>query len=192
MKKALVAGAASLALAAVPVVGVFAATTLTDTISVTVSDNCALSYGSTAHTAGDGTWSSNTLSATRTNGTVTYNLGKTTMKAVCNNSLGYKVAVKTLNNLTSGSNSIPAYTGASSGAGSAYTASVSGWSPIIDSGSAPTASSTKYKQGDTVKTESAVTAGTSFSVYYGVGINSTQAAGTYSGTVVYELTKLSS
>ena len=94
--------------------------------------------------------------------------------------------------MTSGSNSIPAYTGASSGAGSAYTASVSGWSPIIDSGSAPTASSTKYKQGDTVKTESAVTAGTSFSVYYGVGINSTQAAGTYSGTVVYELTKLSS
>jgi len=187
MKKALVAGAASLALAAVPVVGVFAATTLTDTISVTVSDNCALSYGSTAHTAGDGTWSSNTLSATRTNGTVTYNLGKTTMKAVCNNSLGYKVAVKTLNNLTSGSNSIPAY------AGTAYTASVSGWSPIqAPSSGTPTGTSTKYKQGDTVKTESAVTAGTEFSVYYGVGISSTQAAGTYSGTVVYELTKLSS
>ena len=189
MKKALVAGAASLALAAVPVVGVFAATTLTDTISVTVSDNCALSYGSTAHTNGDGTWntSTHTLSATRTNGTVTYNLGKTTMKAVCNNSLGYKVAVKTLNNLTSGSNSIPAY------AGTAYTASVSGWSPIqAPSSGTPTGTSTKYKQGDTVKTESAVTAGTEFSVYYGVGISSTQAAGTYSGTVVYELTKLSS
>ena len=192
MKKTLMIGATSLVVASLPVFGVFAATTQTDTISITISDNCALSYNSTAHTNGDGTWSTNKLSATRTNGTVSYNLGKTNFKVVCNNGLGYKVAVKTLNDLISGSYSIPAYTGASSGAGSAYTASQSGWSPIIDSGSAPSASSTKYKQGDTVKTESSPVNGSTFSVYYGAGVTSTQQAGTYEGTVTYELTKLSS
>lgn len=193
MKKTLMIGTATLAMATLPVVGVFAATTQTDTVSITISDNCALAYGATAHTNGDGTWSTNTLSATRSNGTVTYNLGKSNFNVVCNNGLGYKVAVKTLNNLTSGSYSIPAYTGATSGSGSAYTASISGWSPIqAPTSGSPTATTTKYKQGDTVKTESATTAGSAFSVYYGVGISATQQAGTYNGTVVYELTKLSS
>lgn len=188
MRKTLAIGATTLVTATLPVVGVFAATTQTDTVSVTISDNCALSYGGTAHAAGDGTWSSNTLSATRSSGSVTYNLGKTNFNVKCNNAAGYKVTVKTLNNLaTSGGATIPAYTG------TAYTASVSGWSPIeAPSSGNPTATSTKYKAGDTLKTESAPTASTNFSVFYGVGISGTQQAGSYSGTVVYELTKLTS
>lgn len=191
MRKTLLVGAASLAVSAVSAVGVYAATTQTDTLSITVSDNCALSYGSTAHNNGDGSWSSNTLSATRTAGTVTYNLGKTNFGVVCNNGSGYKVAVKTLNNLSTGTYTIPAYTGAASGSGSAYTASQSGWSPIAaPSSGTPSATTTKYKQGDTVNTASAVTSSTTFSLYYGVGVSTTQQAGTYTGTVVYELTKL--
>ena len=60
MKKSLIAGAgvAALAMAAFPFAGgVFADADLTDTLSIQVSDNCALTYKSTAHTNGSGTWS---------------------------------------------------------------------------------------------------------------------------------------
>lgn len=192
MKKLLAVGGLSLAMAALPATMVLAATTTsqTDIITITVSDNCELSRGSTAHNNGDGTWSSNTLSATRTNGTVTYNLGKSNFSVKCNNKLGYKVTVATSDLTLSGDSTvkIPAYTG------TAYSGSVSGWSPIQDSGSTPTASTTKYKSGDTVKTESTTVNGSTFSVYYGVGISSTQAAGTYTNAsaAVYTLTKLTS
>lgn len=186
MKKILKIGAISLALSALPVMGAFADLSQTDNISITVSDNCALAYGSTAHANGDGNWTSNKLSATRTNGTVTYNLGKTNFNVICNNNSGYKVVVATsdLTHTTNSSLKIPAYSTTD------YSASVSGWSPIIDSGSAPTASSTKYKSGDVVKTQSSATASTAFGVYYGVGISAAQPAGTYEGTAIYTLSKL--
>ena len=197
MKKIIKMSLAAVALSAVSTAGVFAATSQTDTISVTVSDNCALSRGSTPHNNGAsrGTWSSDTLSVTMTPGTVDYNIGKSNFSVVCNNNSGYKVTVTSMKDLVHSSIStlkIPAYTGASSGAGSAYSASVSGWSPIADTGTSPSASTTKYKNGDTVKTESAVTGGSTFSVYYGVGVSGTQAQGTYtaSSTVTYTLAKL--
>ncbi len=197
MKKTIKVGLAAVALSAVSTAGVFAAVSQTDTVSVTVSDNCALSRSSTPHNNGasKGTWSSDTLSVSMTPGTVDYNIGKSNFSVVCNNSGGYKVAITSMKDLVHSSIStlkIPAYTGAASGAGAAYSASVSGWSPIADTGSTPTASTTKYKNGDTVKTESAVTGGSTFSVYYGVGVSGTQAQGTYTAasTVTYTLSKL--
>ena len=186
MKKSLVVGTAvSLALAGVPVLGAFASET--DTVTVTVSASCTFArqaYSSggvtnnTSHKNGtDGTWSTtagnNTLSATRSNGTVTTALGTSQFKVICNNSAGYKVTVATTA-LTSGSLSIPSNT--------TYSASVSGWSPLVGT--------TKQANGATVKTESTTTSGTTFEVGYGVGISTTQAAGTYSGTATYTLATL--
>lgn len=171
MKKTLIAGAASLALAAMPVVGVFAATTQTDNISVTVNNNCALTA---AHTNGSskGTWSSNTLSVTMDPGSVDYNIGKTTLTITCNYASGYKVTVATTD-LVNGTYSIPAYTT------TAYSNSVTGWAPANGS----TSTATKYKSGDVVKQQSTQVSGATADVYYGVGISGTQAAGTYtSGT----------
>lgn len=202
-KKVLVGSIASLALAMVPMMGVFAATTQTDTISVTIGDNCALSRkaftnggasGNTTHINGtDGTWSTDTLSATRSNSTVTTALGGSQYNVVCNNVAGYKVtvAVSKLSYTVSGTEkaNIPANTN--------YSASASGWSPLtgctVGSSSPYTfscSSATKVANGATVSTASSATAGTSFIMGYGVGISSTQAAGTYSGTAVYTLTKL--
>ena len=195
-KKVLVGSIASLVLAAIPVLSSFAATTQTDTLTVTVSAACQLSRASTAHNNGAtrGTWSGDTLSVTMGVATVDYNVGKSNFNVVCNNLTGYKVTVTTkdLAHTTQSGAKIPAYTGASSGAGSAYTASQAGWSPIADTGSTPTASTTKYKSGDTVKTSSTYTSGTAFSVYYGVGIGATQVAGTYtvSDAAVYTCTML--
>ena len=198
MKKTLIAGMASLALAVVPVASVFAdASTYTDTVQVTVSDGCtsASSFTRAAYSSGgvtnntshkngtDGTWSTtantDTLSATRSNGTVTYALGSSQFKVICNNAGGYKVTVATTS-LTgpTGTTAIPN--------NSTFSASVSGWAPM----SAASSSATKYTNGSTVKTESTTTAGTTFEVFYGVGISATQAAGTYTGTATYSLTKL--
>ena len=186
MKNIIKIGALSLALSAFPVVGAFALTTTqTDTITITVSDNCEVLRQSTAHNNGAGTWSTNTLSATMTNGTVSHNLGKSNFYVRCNNSAGYKVVV-TLTDLT--------HTGTSSlkiPASKTYSASSSGWAPLDGSGSsAPTTNSGAYASGDTVKTESAPTATSNFSVYYGAGISSTQQQGTYTGTATYTLSKL--
>ena len=137
MKKIVKIGALSLALSALPVVVAFALTTTqTDTINITVSDNCEVLRQSTAHSNGSGTWSTNTLSATMTNGTVSHNLGKSNFYVRCNNNAGYKVVV-TLTDLT--------HTGTSSlkiPASKTYSASSSGWAPLADTGSVPVTSRT--------------------------------------------------
>ena len=186
MKKNLMIGAASLVLAAVPMAGAFA--DFTDTVNVTINQSCTLTRkaystggvtNNTSHKNGTGgTWSTtageDVLSATMTNGTTQANLGSSQFNVVCNKAGSYSVTVATTA-LTSGSSlSIPNNT--------TYSASVSGWSPV--------SGSTKLTNGGTVKSFSAVTAGTDFEVSYGVGISSTQAAGTYSGTATYSLTGL--
>ena len=187
MKKLLTVGIASLALAAVPVIGAFA--DFTDTIQLTINESCTLTrqaYSSggvtnnTSHKNGtDGTWSTtagtDTLSTTRSNGTVTTALGSSQFKVVCNRIGGYKVTVATTALSTSGATAtIPSNT--------TYSASTSGWSPI--------SGTTKLANGATVNTVTSPTSGTTFEVSYGVGINATQSAGTYTGTATYSLTGL--
>lgn len=190
MKKALVVGAASVALAALPVVATFA--DVVDTVKVTINDNCTLSresYGTSSgvtnnpsHKNGTGgTWSTTAgqdiLTTTMTNGSTQANLGSSQFKVVCNNGLGYKVTVQTTSlSGGTGTTAIPNNTD--------YSASKSGWSPV--------SGSTKLTNGGTVTNANAATAGTVFEVSYGVGISTTQAAGTYTGTATYSLTKLTS
>ena len=183
MKRKIMIGTIAATLAVLPTTGVFAATSVTDSLSITVSNNCAIT---SAHTNGasKGTWDGNTLSATFTPGTVDYNIGKTTLTITCNYASGYKVTVATgdLTNSSSSSYKIPAYTGTS------YSASVTGWAPANGS----TSSATKYKSGDTVKSQSAQVTGATVDVYYGAGVSGTQAAGTYTNNsaAVYTLSSL--
>lgn len=187
MKKLVIAGAASLALAAVPTIGAFAS--LTDTINVTISQSCKLerkAYASggvtnnASHKNGDGTWSTtagtDSLSATRSNSSVTTSLGSSQFNVICNKAGTYSVTVATTSLSTTGSSplTIPNNT--------TYSASVSGWSPIYGT--------TKLTNGSTVMSFSSTTAGTAFEVAYGVGISPVQAAGSYSGTATYSLTGL--
>lgn len=199
MKKALIAGVASLALAAMPVVASFA-DEVVDTITVNVSPSCTLSRleyqsggvaNNTSHKNGtessksiSGAWSTkageDTLAISAVNGSVSENLGNSQFKVVCNNQKGYDVTVETT-----------ALTGATSQLtipnNTTYSASVSGWSPIIVAGQGVTAG-TKLVDGGTVSTLSnATTAGATVEVKYGVGISSTQAADTYTGTATYKI-----
>ena len=182
MRKVIAAGLVSVAVAVLPVASSFAATSVTDVLSITVDDSCSISASSRSNTGGDGTWTGNTLSANRTVGSVSYNLGSTTFSVTCNDPDGYMVTVAT-QNLMSGSNSIPAYSG------TAYSASVSGWAPANGS----TSSATKYKNGDVVDDGTGIVAnGRTFTIYYGVGISPTHQAGTYTSNsaAVYTLTKI--
>ena len=99
MKKALIAGAASVALAAMPVVGVFAADTditeVTDTLTVTINPTCSFNaqQGGTAPNA------TNTYSKVMTANGFDASFGVTTLTVSCNNAKGYTVS-STMNNLT--------------------------------------------------------------------------------------------
>ena len=120
MKKAIIAGAASAVLAAMPVVGVFAApgtnpAVHTDILRITIDNVCSFGYDSNGQTAdGDievtgvthtptteGVWTSSTnaetgaktdtLSVKMLNGTANGNIGTTTLGIYCNNHNGYKI-----------------------------------------------------------------------------------------------------
>ena len=129
MKKSIIAaGAASVALAAMPVVGAFAASTTTttqvDTLIINITAVCQFGYnddpGGTptidvtdmSHAPGSGTWGNNssanpgdldhpdTLSKTMLTGTQTQDLGSTRLGVYCNNENGYKITASGAGALT--------------------------------------------------------------------------------------------
>ena len=172
MKKTLIAGAASLALAAMPVVGVFAAdpAPVTDTITITVSETCTLtrSTGNGNYTA---TMSTNALNAS---------VGSSTFTAICNNATGFNVSATTSSLVgPSGSEAIN-YSATTPTAGSGtWTATkttvagnIAATSGVLMTASAPTAA-----------------AGQTETVTYQVSTRANQAKGDYEGTIVYALTQ---
>lgn len=202
MKKTLAIGAASVALAAMPIVGVFAGTqtsTIGDTLSATITTACTfLRYG-TAGAAGqtgvttgpswDGTTSAaaadaatHVYSATL-NPTADVELGTSSFKAYCNAPSGFNVTVSTPDLSTGGStpNTIPFSTttpNATSGEG--WTLAKHDGTLFTNTGadvnfmsaSAPTDSST------------AVTETATYTVY----TKSDTKSGTYTSDVVYTFT----
>lgn len=190
MKKAIIAGATSAVLAAMPVMGVFAATgdgattgssQYTDNLSVKIDTACTFAReaytsggleNNASHKNGQGTWATDTLSATLTNSSLS-TLGSSNFKIVCNNTAGHQIVVTTTG-LTSGDNSIPNNT--------TYTNAISGWSPVYEG--------TKLTNNSVVISENTTTDNTTFEVSYGIGISSTQQAGTYTGTAVYTFSQL--
>ena len=189
MKKALIAGAASLAVAAMPVVGVMAAgQTQTDTITVSLSQSCEFSAATHADGSSSiGSWTGDTLSGTLTNGSTTDDYGSTTMTVVCNNQAGWQVTVAAAS-LQGGVSKQSIAPNAS------YSATQTGYAWVVSQTPDNGLTIPEGKQASNGQVASLAsttdTAGKSFTVTYGVGISETQAADTYTGDVVYTLATL--
>ena len=172
MKKSIVAGAASLVLAAMPVVGVFATNpaAVVDTLTVTVNESCTFEHG---------TGNSGSFTKSMAAGALDTAFGESVFTSACNNGLGYDInAVFTSLAHTAGNGAAIAYSATTPTAGSGtWTATVSG-SNIAASG------------GKLMNTSAPDTsAGTSATVTYKVSTQSDIAQGTYTGTATYTLTQ---
>ena len=175
MKKSLIAGAgiAALSLAVVPFAGVFAGdiTTMKDTINVTIADACTFDTASHSYTK---TMTANTADT----------IGTTTMKVTCNNAKGYAVE-GTFTDLTgpakaSGNETI------TYGADAAVAAGDGKWNATVASATSPLA---KSSAAVTSKNTMSAAGGDSTTITYKAGTTNNQAAGTYTGTATYTLTK---
>ena len=193
MKKALIAGAASTVLAAMPIVGAFAANgtlSRTDTVKVTVDSACSLA---TSNTSGDYT-------ATIENGASNTNIAGSTFTVTCNNTGGWQLNAIGAGTVTGDVTKMDASTDKDAddiATGTTLDGSVSNWAFKIAKGgddaanvtitagydnfSAVPSASTKIAQGTSTAGKSTITA------TYGVGISATQSAGTYTGKVTYTL-----
>ena len=184
MKKALIAGAASVALAAMPVLGAFAVDdTVTDVLTVTIEKSCTLTRTGTAATgdnaATSAAYNGGTYSGTMLAGQLK-DLGTSSFTVNCNDTAGYTVT-GTFGTLTdAGGDEITYKT-------SAAAANDGKWSALVTGGAAAYVTS-----GQTVKTSDSETpaAGDTFTVKYSVGTLNNQPYGVYTNAsaAVYELT----
>ncbi len=198
MKKSLIAaGAASLAVAAMPIVGVFAADgtlTQTDTVVVTVDSACSLA------TSGSSLDPASTYKATIANGGKNQNITGSTFTITCNDTGGWQLNAIGAGGATGDVTKMDASTDKDAddiSTGTTLDGSVSNWAFKIakggtdagnitittgyDSFSAVPSAATKIAQGTSTAGNSTITA------TYGVGISATQSAGTYTGKVQYTL-----
>ncbi len=184
MKKALVMGVASVALAAMPVVGVFAVQApdpdaFTDTIEITVEGSCTWS-----RSTGDGTYEA-TIAAGGTNN----NVGTSTFTSSCNNGTGYTVTgdFTSLAHTTGDGTPITfsdENIAANSGTWNAYRSGVTGGVTHTDY----SAAANLTDDGIVYKTTGADTAtASSFTVVYKVATHAIQSQGLYRGTATYTL-----
>ena len=179
---------ASASLAALPVVGALAADGYVDTITVTVEPSCSIA------TTGEDLDPASTYTAMLTNGESNTNIIGSTFTVTCNDYRGWEMYA-----VGSGNGSTVAVMDASTGAdddiatGTTLDGTVSNWAFKVagangadiqggyDKFSMIPTTKVKIAKGDTVTTTAKVTA------TYGVGISSTQEAGTYTGKVTYSL-----
>ena len=194
MKKSIlaVAGVAAFAGIAMPVAGAFATADFTDTLDVTITNNCAFTRGTTAHVGGDsskGTWSTtgDVLSGTFTAGELDSDFGKSNFHVVCNNLKGWEVtatATALQGQGTISSESIAVGTPAANASAWSYTSSKGDdTDTTFTVGGKNAASIAKM-------TKATDTAGKDFTVAYAVSVSQTQAAGEYKGTIAYTFAQL--
>lgn len=187
MKKSLIAtSAAAVALAAMPMAGVFAAddTQVVDTIQVTVDSACTFNAEQSA------SMSDTTYSATVKNGAEASfnNSGAHKFNVMCNNNSGYNVTA-TATPLTGGTvstNTIP-YTASyvNSGANGDWSATVA-----AGTNNASAVTTGAITSGSVIVTQNAATASTDFTVTYKAYVGTTTPADTYTGTMTYDLAQL--
>lgn len=193
MKKSIIAaGAASVALAAMPIVSTFAVGnngTFTDVINTTIGDTCAFTRQTTSHPAG--TWTTDSADETKdilTAQTISLGaeatLGSSAFTVVCNDPDGYQVTATTPDLVkpadAAGAAAQMDYLDSTTGAAGKWRFSSDGAGATLGNGSA----------GDIALKETATTAGSNFTVTYYAYPGASQAAGTYSGTVVYTFAQL--
>ena len=181
MRKIAIAGA-SVALAALPALGVFAATgqTVTDTVEVTIGSACLITTSQTA----------NTYSDSMTNGQLKSDFGSTEMTINCNDAGGWHVTAigsgadstdKTAMNATG--------TGTDIATGTAQSGDTSNWAMKVTGTGATgftTFAAVPAGATDVARGNGAVSGGT-LTTTYQVFISATQQADTYTGQVTYTL-----
>ena len=176
MKKSIIAaGATSIFLAAMPVVGVFAADpTITDNLSVTVSDYCIFKSGSQNDTY--------TATSVAAGALWTSSSDPHPMTVTCTGN--YKIT-PTMTALTaSGSSSNITYSATTATAGSQT------WSAsyVVTGDATPSTDSGNFTSGTAVNgSKTVTTAGDIWTVTYKVGLSAAQPSGTYTGTATYVL-----
>lgn len=170
MKKTLIAGAASFALAAMPVIGVFAANpeAVVDTLTVTVNESCTFERTS-GEASKTKSMQSNQLDAEFLENTFTAN---------CNNGKGYSInAVFTNLAHTGNAGTAIQYSATTPTAGSGtWTASTGPSSNIPASNGTLANTSSQDPSG-----------GSTYTVTYKVSTHNPQESGTYTGTATYTL-----
>lgn len=187
MKKSLItAGAASLVVAAMPIVGVFAADgnkTITDTIKVTIDSACSVTSAKT----------DNTYAVDMTNSQLDSNIGSTSMTVKCNDAAGWKVSAvgsgsgATVDVLDASDDGTDIATGtATSGATSNWAFKVAGDKTVAAYQNFAAVPTTAAKVAEDSGATS-MTSGTTISTTYQVWISATQQADTYTGQVTYTL-----
>ena len=187
MKKSLIAtGAASLALAAMPVLGAFA--DVTDTVVLTIQSSC--SVGQTSSTAGAG------KTITETNEVnshkYTYDADGTTggtLKVTCNDASGWNVKAVGSSTGSDKTVMVPSGSGTPIATGTAENGATSNWMfKVAGTGvttygnwSAIPSSATKVASSSDAASNEAIDTG------YQVWVSATQEADTYTGSVTYTI-----
>ncbi len=200
MKKSIIAAsAASIALAAMPVLGVFAegdptpTDDVTDTITITITPSCTFTAGGDDDEYGyEGTNAGGSVNLNNDDATPT-NIH--TFTVFCNNNSGYKVSAtaSALNQTPSISDNF-AYKATLPTSSSTDTAKKDGaWNATIGQASGGSLSIDQLTDGgaatDIVTLNAAsATGGETFTATYTAWIGTETPAGTYSGTIAYTLT----
>ena len=202
MKKTLIAGAASVALAAMPVVGVFAEGQQVDTIKVGISESCTIALAAAnGHTNGtdtvSGTWgvesAANTLTGSVANGSASNNFGSTKLTISCNKSSGFNVAA-TATALTAATVTEPGTSNkVTIPLNASFSGSASGWAYKVENEGLSAGITNNTSSWSATASNASLVSGTapinngSFTVTYGVGVDTTQPADTYTGTITYTI-----
>lgn len=194
MKKALIAGAASAVLAAMPVVGVFAAASnpsnLVDTLNVTIEDSCTwtrtLSTADTNVTIGTATSATATASRTMTADQLIAEFAVSTINAKCNNTKGYKITgtFTDLLGQVSSSDTTALNNGEKISYGGAAALASGTWIAKLGDATTGLASGTSGNVASTTASDD-MTAGSTYTITYGVSTAAAQPAGYYTGSATY-------
>ena len=206
MKKIKIAGAgvAALGFAAMPVLGVFAATsTVTDTVTVTLADACALTSTQTSGPVGDGTHTDNTYTLNLQNGqsgtvgSSTTGQSGSALNIICNNNNSTWTFTAVGGDGTTASTAMTASgIGGSIATGLATSGDASSWAMKV-TGNGVTISGgydTAFKvvPGTAVRLATGTGgANAAFNMEYQVYIGNNQVSDTYTGKVTYTLTSVS-
>ena len=196
MKKTLfAAGALTLAVAAMPVVGVFADpvadNSLVDTLRITNQVACNMTSEHTAGTAATTpSWSSatgaSTLTASIVTGQAYNNIGSTTLTVICNDTSGWKVSA-TYGDLSGDHKADDKITNGTLGTGAHYVATPTAVAGTSTGGSTGNTLGAANAADVFTSTSAATGTGASFDMVYGVQVDTSIEAQTYEGNVTYTL-----
>lgn len=191
MKKSIIAaGAASVALAAMPIVSTFAAFSggpFVDQIQTEIAESCTFSRGTTAHDAG--TWTTDSENANKdilgavaiTPAAAETSIGSSNYRVVCNDQDGYQVAINaSALTLTSGKTAVHSWPYATAAAASGSYWRIASTGENVDLTATPGIVSKKTSAQD----------GKDFTITYYAFAETGQDAGTYSATATYTATQL--